>query len=263
MMWRRAGLLTGLCDVVAPRLSSVPTLAKFPSTFSSFMFKRGMFGQTFDVQSMEVRKRAEFEMGTRASVKLRAQQLIPGVLYGPKMSGGKAETVPIILPTSEVRRWHLRLGSKLENTLFDVTLDGEVVRCLPRDIQIHPGTLVFCSIFRAPSQFLSIVTVSREVISMNFMRYHPNTAPGARIEIPFKTINEDRSPGLKEGGWVYFLRFALPVYANGEVIPDCLIVDMRGKKLGDKIRASEIHLNEGLRLRSEQKDMAIAKVVKG
>jgi hypothetical protein len=40
----------------------------------------------------------------------------------------------------------------------------------------------------------------------------------------------------------------LSVYANGEVIPDYLMMDLRGLRVGSKVMASDVELNEGLRL---------------
>lgn len=40
----------------------------------------------------------------------------------------------------------------------------------------------------------------------------------------------------------------LPVYASGPVIPDVLMMDLRGMKIGEKVMASAVELNEGLRL---------------
>ena len=38
----------------------------------------------------------------------------------------------------------------------------------------------------------------------------------------------------------------LPVFAHGDEVPDYLVMDLRGKKLGDKIMASEVELHAGL-----------------
>lgn len=40
----------------------------------------------------------------------------------------------------------------------------------------------------------------------------------------------------------------LPVYASGPAIPDYLMMDLRGMRIGEKVMASQIELNEGLRL---------------
>ena len=40
----------------------------------------------------------------------------------------------------------------------------------------------------------------------------------------------------------------LPVYANGPTIPDALLMDLRGRKAGEKVMASQVELNDGLTL---------------
>jgi hypothetical protein len=75
----------------------------------------------------------------------------------------------------------------------------------------------------------------------------------------------------------------LPVYAAGEEIPDFIPMDLRGKRIGDKVWASELDLNEGLTLashqmnstylratqlllhpqRSKERDFAVAKLIAG
>lgn len=112
------------------------------------------------------------------------------------------------------------------------------------------------------------------VYRLNFIRYNPGQHPGARIRIPFKTMNEDRCPALKEGGWLLQLQYSvradgcgsclhvavpdllwgpqLPVFATGETIPDYLMIDLRGKTVGSKVQVSELYLNEGLSLRTKQ-----------
>ena len=58
------------------------------------------------------------------------------------------------------------------------------------------------------------------------------------------------------------VRCQLPVYVRGETIPDCLIVDLRGKRIMDKVRVSEIHFNEGVTLRGNRKDdFSVAKLM--
>lgn len=94
------------------------------------------------------------------------------------------------------------------------------------------------------------------------MRYVPGQRPGARLSIPLKIINEDKCPGIRDGGWPLFLKYSLDVYARGDLVPNCLIVDVRGKRIGDKVRVSEVHLNEGLKLRQRgSDDFSVVKIV--
>jgi large subunit ribosomal protein L25 len=108
------------------------------------------------------------------------------------------------------------------------TLDGKRERVLPRDFQVHP--------FRP------------KAIAINWLRYRAGAYPGVKLDIPLKAFNEERCPGIKEGGWLLELVHKLPVYASGEAIPDYLMIDLRGLKIGDKIMASHVELNDGLML---------------
>jgi hypothetical protein len=38
------------------------------------------------------------------------------------------------------------------------------------------------------------------------------------------------------------------VFASGPAVPDYLMMDLRGMRIGDKVMASQVELNEGLRL---------------
>ena len=53
----------------------------------------------------------------------------------------------------------------------------------------------------------------------------------------------------------------VPVFVHGHEIPDALYMDLRGKKLGDKIMASELDLMPGVVLQSKERDFAIAKIL--
>lgn len=53
----------------------------------------------------------------------------------------------------------------------------------------------------------------------------------------------------------------VPVYVFGDRIPDKVMLDLRGKRLGDKIHMSEVHLPDGVTPRHTDNDFAIAKLV--
>jgi large subunit ribosomal protein L25 len=116
------------------------------------------------------------------------------------------------------------------------------IRVLPRDIQLHP--------FRP------------KLLSLNWLAYVPGRYPGIKLDLPLKAINAERCPGYKEGGWLLELMYKLPVWVRGDVVPPYLAMDLRGKRLGDKIMASELNLGEGVQLRwSHGHDFAVAKLV--
>lgn len=107
-------------------------------------------------------------------------------------------------------------------------VDGKVYRVLPRDFQLHP--------FRP------------KIICCNWVRYKAGKYPGTKVDIPLRTMNEERCQAYKDGGWLLELQHKLPVYAQGDEIPDVIMMDIRGKRLGEKVLASELQLPEGIML---------------
>jgi large subunit ribosomal protein L25 len=181
-------------------------------------------------------------VGSRDAQWARQNALIPGIIYGFD-SDGREDVVLVYVREADLRREVNKRAEFFSNTLFDISFNGKKHRVLPRDFQIHP--------FRP------------KAISINWLRYTVGAYPGAKIEIPLKGFNEERCPAYKDGGWYLALQHKLAVYANGETIPDYLMMDFRNKKVGEKFMASEIELNEGLILRSVQRDFAVGRFLGG
>ena len=76
---------------------------------------------------------AREKVGKGSAREARRQGNIPAVIYGDKKS-----PVPIILEQKILAR---QLGTGgFFNTLFDIDINGELNRVLPRDVQLHPVT---------------------------------------------------------------------------------------------------------------------------
>ena len=100
---------------------------------------RHMFGQTFHVGTLEAYPRED--TGSRRMGRARKKGLVPGVLYGRNADGTMAEPVLLYLESRDVAREIRERGETLENTLYDLTINGETVRVLPRQLHTHPCTL--------------------------------------------------------------------------------------------------------------------------
>ena len=83
----------------------------------------------------------------------------------------------------------------------------------------------------------------------------------SQLGLPLVPINEERCPGLREGGWLLELMLKVPVFVHGPEVPEALYMDLRGKRVGDKVMASELDLAPGVVLRSRERDFAVAKIV--
>lgn len=161
--------------------------------------------------------------------------LIPGLIYGV------GRPLRVYVKESDLRAEVNKRRESFLNTLFDVVVDGVAHRVLARDFQMHPFKPKF--------------------ISCNWLRYKPGRSPGVRVDLPLRTLNEERCTAFKDGGWLLELIHKLPVYAHGDEIPDAVYLDLRGRRLGEKIMASEIEMGDGLSLLIRDQDYAVAKFV--
>ena len=46
-------------------------------------------------------------------------------------------------------------------------------------------------------------------MSLSFFRYRPWIRPGTKLSLPLRAINEDKCPGIKDGGWLLFMNYSV------------------------------------------------------
>jgi len=178
--------------------------------------------------------------GKNAPRRARRAGLIPGVVYGPGVAPGSEARVVVAADALRAELHRRRDGFLC--TTVDLALGDATVRVLPRDLQLHP--------FRP------------KVIACNWLALAPGRYPGVRLDVPLRPVNEERCPAYREGGWLLELVHKLPVYVFGDDVPPFFAMDLRGKRVGDKVMASEINLGDGVHLRSKvTHDFAVAKLV--
>ena len=128
--------------------------------------------------------------GKGASRSLRRSGRVPGVIYGEK-----APQEMVSLEARELRR--AMQGARFFSTLCSLQVNGEAVRVLPREVQLHP--------------------VTDEPLHVDFVR----VGRGATITvtIPVVFAHEDISLGLKRGGVLNIVRRELELLVPGRRHP--------------------------------------------
>ena len=164
--------------------------------------------------------------------KLRSDGFVPAVLYG-----GKKDNLNISL-----KKLHLRnlLNTKtFLSKVFDLDIDGNSEKALPRDIAYDP--------------------ISDEPIHIDFMRI----TKGSKLilEIPVKFINSDKSPGLKKGGVLNIVRRKVELKCPAENIPDEIVVDLNNTEINSSLKISSVKLPENIVPTITDRDFVIATVV--
>ena len=175
---------------------------------------------------------AREKVGKGSAREARRQGNIPAVIYGDKKS-----PVPIILEQKILAR---QLGTGgFFNTLFDIDINGELNRVLPRDVQLHPVTDV-------PEH-------------VDFLRVSASTK--ISVEVPVEFIGDDVSPAIKGGGVLNVVRYSVEVSCTPDLIPNNLIIDLSNSEIGDSLHISAVDLPEGVTPTISDRDFTIATIV--
>lgn len=177
--------------------------------------------------------KAEVRAGTGkgAARQSRRDTKVPGIVYG----GGK-DPLAINFDYNYLMK-HLKAGRFL-STLFNLQVEGqEDVRVICRAVQRH--------------------VVKDLPIHVDLMRLRRTSR--INLFIPVEFINRDKSPGLKRGGTLTVVRAEVELNVLAGDIPEKLVVDLDGRKIGDVITISAVALPEGTKPTIER-DFVIANI---
>ena len=170
--------------------------------------------------------------GTGNSRAARRAGLVPAIIYG-----GDEAPVSVAVKYNEVLK-AINSGQLLSN-MVELSTDGKTQKAIAKDVQFHPvkDTPVHVDFYRVTAK--SIIEVE---VSVNF-------------------VGEDVSPGLKEGGTLNVVRYAIEVKCPAGSIPDSIEVDISAMEIGDSIHISEVTLPANVKPSISDRDFTIATVV--
>jgi len=171
------------------------------------------------------------KVGKGASRAIRRSGRIPAVIYGDKQP-------PMTIALEEralTRRLHA--GGFLTHVAM-IDVNGEKVRVLPKDYQLHP--------------------VTDFIVHIDFLRVGEGAVVTLDVPVHFK--NEAASPGLKRGGVLNVVRHAVECDVPVDAIPEFFEVDLTGLDIGDSIHISHVTLPEGVKPTITDRDFTIATI---
>lgn len=154
--------------------------------------------------------------GSRSSGRMRAEGLVPGVVYGL----GR-DSVAVSVPWPELRR-ALTTEAGL-NALITLEVDGQSDLTIIKDLQRHP--------------------IRRNVLHVDFLRVDAN-APVA-VEVPLVLVGEAKKVEGRRGIVDQPLK-TLTVKAKPTEIPSHIDIDVSDLDIGDSITVGEITLPAGV-----------------
>ena len=166
--------------------------------------------------------------GARA---LRREGRTPAIVYG-----GGGEPLSVSLDYNVLERELERRGFFAR--LYDLKINGDVIRVLPRDVQVDP--------------------VSDAPIHIDFIRYVAGSTLAVSVEVRFE--GQEESEGLKRGGVLNIVRHEVELLCPLDAIPEFLVADVAGSEIGDSIHISHIDLPEGVTPTITDRDFTVATI---
>lgn len=170
-------------------------------------------------------------VGTGSARAARRAGSVPGILYG----GDKAP-VAISVGEKEFRK-NLYTG-KLLGHLVTLKYGDETQSVIAKDVQFDP--------------------VSDRPLHFDLMRVDENAT--IKIEVPIHFINEDQCKAFRQGGSLEIVRHSVEIMVPANHIPEDLIVDLAGHKLGDIIRWSDVKVPSDVDATITDRDFVIASI---
>ena len=167
--------------------------------------------------------------GTGNAREARRNGMVPGVLYG-----GDEAPVAIAIKSNEVLK-AINSGQFIGN-MIELVHDGKGQKALTKDIQFHPVTDL--------------------PVHLDFYRVTAKSI--IEVEVTVNFVGEEESPGMKKGGALNIVRYAIEVKCPAGEIPDGIEVDISAMDIGDAIHISDISLPKNVKPSITDRDFTIA-----
>jgi large subunit ribosomal protein L25 len=156
---------------------------------------------------------------------------VPGVIYGAKKD-------PNLITVEERLLNKLLHQGGFFSTLFDVKVDGKAERVLARDVQFDP--------------------VTDFPVHIDFLRVSATTSVHVDVAVHF--LNEEKCPGLTEGGVLNVVRHEIELVCRADAIPQHIDIDLAGLEIGDGVHISMVKLPDGVHPAITDRDFTIATI---
>ena len=174
------------------------------------------------MKSTKVQGQKRDALGKKNSKKLRANGMVPAVLYGAK------DVIHITVPFSELRK----LVYTPEVHLIELEIEGEIHKAIIQDIQWHP--------------------VEEQMLHVDFLMVYDDKPVTVNIPVIFN----GQAKGVKSGGRLKRNMRKLKVRALPEFLPDTIEIDITPLAVGDGIKVEELD-RENLRFMDNQSNLIV------
>ena len=157
--------------------------------------------------------------------------LIPSIIYG-----GKADPTMVAVDKIHLKKRFDEGG--FYSKLFEIELGDKKEAVIVKSIQRNK--------------------VKHNPIHIDFQRVDEKTR--IIISVPVELIDQETSPGLKQGGVLNVVRREIELSCLANNIPEKFVISLEGKEIGDDIRLSSVTLGEGMKPTILGRDFMLATI---
>jgi large subunit ribosomal protein L25 len=171
------------------------------------------------------------KLGSLEAKKIKKAGKIPAVIYSPKGN------INLTIDAKEFGHEYFK-GTSL-TSVIELEVAGKKTKVIAHKVELDP--------------------VSDHPIHVDFLNCDEAKIVRAQPKINF--VNQDKSPGLKRGGFLNVVLRKVAVLCEGtKNIPEKIDVDVGSMFVGQKIRGNDLQLPEGVKL-AENGKFLIASIV--
>ena len=157
--------------------------------------------------------------------------LIPSIIYG-----GTADPLMVAVDRIQLKKRFEEGG--FYSKIFEVDLGEKKEPVVVKSIQRHK--------------------VKNHPIHVDFQRVDDKTR--IVISVPVEFVDQETSPGLKQGGVLNVVRREIELSCLASNIPEKFVISLEGKEISDDIRLSSVTLGEGMKPTILGRDFMLATI---
>src|ERR1700761_1437665 len=166
----------------------------------------------------ELKATARPSVGKGAARAERRAGRVPGVIYGDNKP-----PLPISVDDRELRQ--RILAGRFLTTLFDIDLEGNKHRVIPRDYYLDP--------------------VRDFPLHVDFMRLGEGAT--IRVSVPLHVVNAEGSPGIKRGGPLHIVTHTIDLECSVDNIPQYIEANVGALEISHSLHLSDVKLPTGVK----------------
>ncbi len=180
------------------------------------------------MKTLELKGQVKEAVGTKVANSLRREGQVPCVIYGGE------QPVQFSAPVAELKKFIFTP----DVYLADIEIGGKKLKGIIKDTQFHP--------------------VTDDLLHVDFVEVSDNKK--VRVQIPVQVVGN--SVGVRAGGKLAVNVRKLTVEAFAKDLPDYVTIDVTNLNIGDKLRISEVSIDNVTFLDASNVVIAAVKVTR-